>query len=104
MPAEMKLPITYAEHSLGARLSQLSEIYAGITGHIYRSNVETHRKALYGLAYPTALGFGMLALFKSAWYGYAFFAGLMAVYALVITRSNGGTKKRRESQAQPRAE
>jgi hypothetical protein len=104
MPAEMKLPITHTEQSLGERWSQLSQIYAGITGHIYNSNVETHRKALYALAYPTVLGFAMLAFFKSPWYGYAFFSGVMALYALVITKSNGGSKAGRKGQTEPGAE
>jgi hypothetical protein len=104
MPAAMKLPITHTEQSLGERLSQLSEIYAGITGHIYHSNVEPHHKTLYGLAYPTALGFAMLAWFNAPWYGYAFFAGVMVLYALVITKSNGGSKTGRKSQIKPRVE
>jgi hypothetical protein len=101
MPAEMKLPTTHTEQSPGERLSQLSEIYAGITGGIYKSNVEPHHKVLYALAYPTALGFAMLAWFKSPWYGYAFFTGLMALYALVITKSHGGSKTGRKSQIEP---
>ena len=104
MPAEMKLPITHTEQSLGERWSQLSQIYAGITGHIYKSNVERHHKALYGLAYPAALGFAGLSLCKGPWYGYAFFTVLMALYALVIAKSNGSSKTGRKSQTEPGAE
>jgi len=100
----MKLPITETEESLGERLSQLSEIYTGVTGHIYDSNVEPHHKAVYGLSYPTALGFALLAWFNSPWYGYAFFAGVMVVYALVINNRNGGSKTGRKDQIEPRVE
>lgn len=100
MPAEMNEPKTETELSVRERFLQLSEIYAGISGQIYKSDVQRHHKALYGLSYPTALGFGLLAAFKGPWYGYAFFATVMAVYALIITASNGRTKTHRKSKAE----
>jgi len=44
------------------------------------------------------LGFAVLGFSKAAWFGYAFFAGLMGLYALIITLSHGSKKKRREDQ------
>jgi len=94
MPAEMKLPKTLTEpkQSSAKRFSELLEIYSGVHGQIYKSNVEKRHKALYGICYPTALGFGLLALFKGAWYGYAFFTALMGFNALIITARNGLNK------------
>jgi hypothetical protein len=101
MPAEMKLPKTLTENSISERFSQLSQIYTGISGQIYKSDVERHHKALYGLSYSAALGFGLLALFKGPWFGYAFYTGLIVSLALIITASNGRNKRRREGQTQP---
>jgi hypothetical protein len=102
MPAEMKLPKTLTEQkqSSSKRLSELLQIYSGVSGQIYKSDVEKPHKALYGMCYPTALGFGLLALFKGAWYGYAFFTALMALNALIITTRNGLNKTRRKSQTE----
>jgi hypothetical protein len=88
----MKLSKNPTENSVNQRFSHLLQIYSGITGQIYRSNVEKPRKALYGLSYPVTFGFGFLAWCKAAWYGYAFFSGVMALYALIITRPNGRRK------------
>ncbi len=96
----MKEPKTKTELSVTERFIQLSEIYAGITGQIYKSDVEKPHKALYAICYPTALGFGLLALFKGPWFGYAFFALVMGFYALIITVWNGRNKRRRKSQAE----
>jgi hypothetical protein len=100
MPAEMNEPKTETELSIGEHFSRLSKIYAGVSGHIYKSNVERHHKAIYGLCYPAALGFGLLALFKGPWHAYALFAALMFSFALIISASNGRNKRDRESSAQ----
>jgi hypothetical protein len=96
----MKLPktLTEQEQSTTKRLSHLLEIYSGVSGQIYKSDVEKAHKALYGMCYPTALGFGLLALFESAWFGYAFFTALMTLNALIVTTRDGLNKTRRKSQ------
>ena len=93
MPAEMNEPENESKPSIGERFATALEIYSGISGQIYTSNVARHHKALYGLSYPTALGFGLLALCKGPWYGYAFFTAIMGVYALIISARNGRSKR-----------
>jgi hypothetical protein len=97
----MKESETKTELSLTERFYQLSKIYAGISGQIYKSDVEKHHKTLYGICYPAALGFGLLALFKGPWFGYAFFTLLIAFIALIITIWNGRSKRHRKSQTEP---
>lgn len=100
----MKSPKNLTENSPTERLSQLLQIYSGISGQIYKSDVETSHKALYGLSFPVALGFGLLALCGAPWYGYAFFAGLMTFFASIITKQNERKNKWQKDEAESRAQ
>ena len=101
MPADMKQSKNTTEKSITDRFLELGRIYSGISGEICRSDIEKPHKALYGLSYPIALGFGLLALCGGAWYGYAFYAGIMGFFALIITTRNERKTRSRKSEVEP---
>jgi hypothetical protein len=103
MPAEMKSP-KKATETLTERFLELSRIYSGISGQIYNSNIKRPHKALYGILYPVALAFGLLALCAAAWYGYAFLAAVAVSFALIITKHDERNEEWRKGQTQPGAE